>query len=206
MMTDQEEEFIIDQVNESRISNQELKDDLVDHFCCVIEEEMSKGLSFEESYEKAYQSTTPNGFGEIQRETTFLLNYKKMMTMKRLTFILGFIFSISFTAGSMFKLLHLPGAGELLTFGITGGGVLFAPLLLISHFKSNNVVLSERLKWVFGSVSLFLLMLGGWMKEMHLMGAGVVLIAFFVVFGFGFLPFLFFRMYKRSVESEMQTK
>jgi hypothetical protein len=43
-------------------------------------------------------------------------------------------------------------------------------------------------------------MLASWMKLQHLMGAAFMLGLSFLVFGFGFLPFLFFRMYKKSVE------
>ena len=61
-LTEQNIEFITRIVNSSKIESIEMKEDLIDHFCCAIEEEMRKGLSFEKSYDKAYQNICPDGF------------------------------------------------------------------------------------------------------------------------------------------------
>ena len=56
------------------------------------------------------------------------------------------------------------------------------------------------MKWIFGILSIALLVAAISMKMLHLMGAALLLMLGFLVFGFGFLPFLFFRMYKKSVD------
>ena len=53
-LTEEQIDFIIEQVNGSQIESKALKEDLVDHFCCVIEDYLKQGKSFEESYSKAH--------------------------------------------------------------------------------------------------------------------------------------------------------
>ena len=48
-LTDKNVEFISQIINESKIKSEDMKEDLIDHFCCAIEEEMKKGLSFKKS-------------------------------------------------------------------------------------------------------------------------------------------------------------
>ena len=195
------EERIIEEIEGSSIKNQELKDDLIDHFCCLVEIEMDRGASFEKALEKAYQQTAPNGLGEIQNETIFLLNYSKIMFMKRLMYVVGYLFTVTWIAGIAFKLLHLAGAGVLLGIGALGLAFIFIPMFLINRYKNfAREVLSERLKWIFGGISFLLLVTSITMKLLHLMGAGLMLGLSFLIFGIGFLPFLFFTMYKKSVD------
>ena len=195
------EDRIIDEVNNSSIKNQALKDDLIDHFCCMVEIEMDKGNSFENAFQKAYEQTAPNGLNEIQQETIFLLNYSKIMLMKRLTYVTGYLFSLTWATGLLFKALHLMGAGLLLGVGGIGIAFIFLPLLLINKYKGlAREVMSERMKWIFGMVSSTLLVISISMKLLHMMGASLMLAVSFLIFGFGFLPFLFFRMYKKSVD------
>lgn len=200
MIAEEYEERIINEIASSPIKNQALKDDLVDHFCCLVEMHMEKGKSFEKAMNLAYDQTAPNGLGEIQKETIFLLNYSKIMFMKRFTFVSGYLFSLIWVAGALFKILHLAGAGLMLGVGGLGLAFIFFPLLIMNRYKHlAREVLSEKLKWIFGGASLLLLILSITMKMLHLMGAGLMLGVSFLVFGFGFLPFLFFRMYKKSV-------
>lgn len=201
MIAEEYEELIIEEVNKSSLKNQSLKDDLIDHFCCLVEIEMERGLTFEKALEKAYLQTAPNGLEEIQKETIFLLNYSKIMIMKRLTYVSGYLFSLTWATGALFKILHLPGAGVLLAVGGLGIAFIFLPMFLINKYKHlTREVLSERLKWIFGILSIILLLTAITMKMLHLMGAALMLGISFLIFGFGFLPFLFFRMYKKSMD------
>ncbi|MBK6264022.1 hypothetical protein JKA74_03150 [Marivirga sp. S37H4] len=199
MISDEHFDYISDMINRSAIKNKALREDLIDHFCCLVEMKMQDGTSFEEAFQKAYQQTTPNGFEEIQRETVFLLNHKKIIIMKQFTYITGYLFALSTTAGAFFKVMHLPGATVLLLGGMLGISFIFLPLLLINKFKNKVFsVLSEKLKWVLGTLSLMIIITASLFKLLHLQGAGILLGVGFLVFGIGFLPFLFFRMYQSS--------
>lgn len=201
MISQEYEDRIISEVERSGIDNRALMDDLIDHFCCLVEMEMERGRSFEKALQKAFEQTAPNGLEEIQKETIFLLNYSKIIIMKRLMYVFGYLFTVTWIAGIALKILHIQGAGMLLGIGGLGLAFIFIPLYLINKFKGfTQSVLSERLKWIMGGVSLLLLVTSITMKFLHLMGAGLMLGVSFLVFGFGFLPFLFFRMYKTSVD------
>ncbi|MFT4786346.1 MAG: hypothetical protein ACI8QD_000185 [Cyclobacteriaceae bacterium] len=200
MMSEEHVDRIIEDVQSSSIKDQGLKDDLIDHLSCLIEIEMKGGTSFEHAYAAAFQQTAPNGLHEIQKETIFLLNYHKIMGMKRLMYASGYLFALTWIVGIFFKIMHLPAAMTLMFVGGSGLAFVFLPLVLINRFKRSAFkVMSEKLKWILGSLSIMLLMLSSWMKLAHLQGAAVMLGLSFLLFGFGFLPFLFFRMYKRSV-------
>jgi hypothetical protein len=113
ILTEQNIEFVIKKINGSKIESSELREDLIDHFCCAIEEEMKKGLSFEKSYDKAYQNICPDGLDEIRRETLFLLTHKKNKALKRLLYLSGYLTTIAITTTIyiiIFQSHHIPGS------------------------------------------------------------------------------------------------
>jgi len=204
MITDQQFLYISKKIKDSGISAKEVQDDLIDHFCCLVEIEMQRGNSFEEAYQKAYQQTTPNGFEEIQYETFFLLNHKKIILMKQFTYIAGYLFALSTTAGAFFKLMSLPGANIMLFGGLLGLSFIFMPLLLVNKFKDKVLkAMSEKLKWIFGTVSLMMIIIGSCFKVLHLQGAMVIFGLGMLIFGLLFLPFFFFRMFKSSQQEAL---
>lgn len=201
-LNEQQVDFIDQAISKEGLRNKSLQADLLDHMCCLVEMEMQRGLTFEQAYQKAYFQTAPTGFVDIQNETIFLLNYNKLLIMKRFIYLSGYLFATAWVIGIFFKLMHLPGAMILMFGGGTGLAFVFLPLLLLNKYKDLAVqAMSEKMKWTLGALSFFLFMVASWMKLAHLMGAGVMLGVSFLVFGFGFLPFLFFRMYKKSLES-----
>lgn len=199
-MKEVEESRVIDKVTNSGIKNQRLKDDLIDHLCCIIELQMKKGIGFEDALNMAVFQVAPNGLGEIEQETIFLLNYSKIMFMKRFTYTSGYLFALASILGIFFKMMHFPGATLLSFIGGSGLVFVFLPLLLVNRYKLLvHQAMTERMKWILGVLSGVLFMLASYMKIFHLQGAVVVLGLSFLCFGFGFLPFLFFRLYKKSV-------
>jgi len=54
-------------IDQSRIEIQTLKEDILDHLCCVVENKMGK-KTFEVSLGEALTELAPNGLDEIQRE------------------------------------------------------------------------------------------------------------------------------------------
>ena len=187
-------------IGQSAINIDTLKDDLLDHLCCVVENRMEKGMGFETSLSEALLELAPDGLDAIQRETIFLLNSTKIMLMKKIMYSIGLITSIAMTMGTLAKLLHWPGAEELFTYGFVGFLLLFLPMLAIDRYKHNlSKSLSEKLRIGLGYLSAFLLVFSIAFKLFHLEGANLLLLSGMCVFSFGFLPFLFFNMYKKSL-------
>lgn len=200
-LTDEQIQFIQIKIDASAITLPALKDDLLDHFCCYIEVRLAQGEAFAVAYAQAYQQICPNGLNEIQKETIFLLNSKRMLTMKKLMYFIGLITSVSFSIGWLFKLLYWPGGGDLLTYGFLGFVLIFLPMLAMERYKlAYTNILGEKLKIMLGFTSTIIIGLALMFKLMHLQGASILLIVGFVLFSFGFLPFLFFRMYRKAVE------
>jgi hypothetical protein len=201
MIQDEYVDRVIYVIEGSTIKKKELKDDLIDHFCCLIEMDMNRGLGFDEAFERAQQQTAPNGLDEIQKETVFLLNHNRILFMKRFTYISGFLASFSLAVGFLFKILHLPLANDLTLIGIIGLAFIFLPLILADRFKHlGGQATIEKMKWIFGGLSAVTFGAGGVFKLLHWPGAGMLLALSFLFFCVGFLPLLFFRMYKKSVE------
>ncbi|MGV3587184.1 MAG: hypothetical protein ACO1OF_09300, partial [Adhaeribacter sp.] len=59
---------------------------------------------------------------------------------------------------------------------------------------------SEKLRLVLGFGSAIVTGLAVLFKMMHLQGADILLIGGALIFAFSFLPFLFFRMYRKALE------
>lgn len=204
MLSEDKVEFIRNKIDQSSITIQELKDDLLDHISCFIEQKLKNGYSFEIAYQKALDVVCPNGFDEIQHETIYLLNANKIRLMKTLTYTAGLITAIATSAGFLFKILHLPGGNDLFNYGFLGFVIVFVPLFSIDRYKlSINKALSERLKLILGLSSALLAGGGVLLKMLDLSAIGnVLLVLGMLTFMVGFLPFFFFRMYRQSKSSK----
>ena len=188
------------QIEQSGIINETLRDDVLDHLCCVVEIKLSKGMNFELALQEASHELAPDGLIEIQHETVFLLNPTKIIRMKKIMYAIGLITSIGMTTGFTFKILHMPGADELFKLGFFGFTLVFLPMMTIDRYKQNlHKALSERLRLILGFLSAVLIGFSVMFKIFQLPNADIMLLIGIAVFSFGFLPFLFFSMYKKSI-------
>jgi len=159
-----------------------------------------QGKPFEQLLDKAILDLAPGGLIELQHQTLFLLNSKRIILMKKLMYIIGFIGSATLTAGLTFRILRLPFGAELFMVGFLTLLLVFIPLLSIDRYKvALSKTLSVRLKMMLGVVAAVVSGLAGLFKVLHLQGADLLLLLGALVFAFGFLPFYFFTMYKKSV-------
>ncbi len=199
-LTPEQENTIEKWVDSQGLKIRSLRDDLVDHLCCVVESEMQPGKSFQQLLNQAISDLAPNGLIDIENKTVFLLNSKRILIMKKLLYSTGFIGSISLTAGVTFKVLNMPYGGELFIVGFLTLFLVFIPLLALDRYKvAISKAISEKMKIVLGVAAAIITGLSGLFKLMHLQGADVLLMLGAFVFAFGFLPFFFFTMYKKSV-------
>ena len=198
-LSDVQEEAIRQYVIDHSLRLQPLSDDIIDHLCCVVESQLGKGKSFEEILRDASAELAPNGLNELQHRTIFLLNSKRIILMKKLTYIMGFLGSVTLALGITFKLLNLPAANELFMVGYLLFLLVFIPMWAVDRFKVSIVrALSERWKIILGVTSSVILGFAGLFKVFHYQGAALLLMLGTIIFVFGFLPFLFFTMYRHS--------
>ena len=71
-------------VEQSGLTIATLRDDVLDHLCCVVEEKLKKGKDFDRAFREALIELAPDGLAEIEHETVFLLNANKIILMKKL--------------------------------------------------------------------------------------------------------------------------
>ena len=122
-------EIIIEEVTRANITFSHLREDLIDHMCCEIENEMQQGSSFDRAFEKVKNIFGNKELKKVQEDTLLLID-KKYRLMKKTMKIVGWISMLMITVGALFKIQHWPGAGPLLIFGFFFLGAIFFPSAL----------------------------------------------------------------------------
>lgn len=168
------------------IEMNELEDDLLDHICCVLEEEMHNYESFEIAYEHVKREFCPDGYREIQVTTTNLLT-NKYLKMKTASNVIGITGAASVLIGTGFKFAHWPFANILIVFGVGTLAFLYLPILLALSLKQTDRTLS-KVRNAVGYLSGSILLVGTLFKFMHWPGATIVAIAALAAFCLIYLP------------------
>jgi hypothetical protein len=178
------------------LTYEQLLDDLLDHICCMVEEDMESGKDFESSYSLVLDSIGDTRLAEIQHQTLLNLD-KKFQRMKNFTYIFGLSSAILTILGSFFKRMHWPGAGIMITVGMMLIVLVFLPLYFISSHREQP----ERKNPVYaivGYLTIALFLVGATFKIMHWPGAGYMI---YISVGFlliGFIPLYVVNVFQRS--------
>ncbi len=174
------EEISLD-IMRQKIIFPDLADELIDHICCDVEDEMKNGISFTEAYGRVRQRIGPGRIKEIQEETLYAVDTKYRI-MKNLMKISGVAGTVMLGFGVVLKIQHFPGAGILMTAGALILANLFLPSSLVVLWKETH-----NRKSLFLFISAFIagvsFIFGTLFKIQHWPGAGWVLsiAAFFFI-------------------------
>ncbi len=163
-----------------------LIDDITDHICCMVEEEMRSGKSFELSYSGIIDIIGDNQLGKIQHDTLLLLD-KKFQQMKKLTYFTGLSSTIIVLFGAISKHMHWPGAGIELSLGLLLIVLVFLPLYFIVTYREQT----EKKSVVYpvtGYFTVALLLVAAVFRIQHWPGADTVVKIALAVLIIGFLP------------------
>lgn len=193
---DEEVDFILDDLNSKGIVLPDLQDNLLDHICCIIENEITAEDDFYAFYEKVLPQFFKENLKEIQIETDNLLKFKYFYTMKKLLKFSGILTVVLIVIGNIFKSFHLQGAGLLLLLGGFSFSIIFLPLLILIKFKDDE---SKTDKVVFG-IGLLLGMfmsIGLFFKLMHWPYATNLMMYSTLLFTFLYAPLYFITRVKR---------
>ncbi|GAA0877165.1 hypothetical protein GCM10009119_01330 [Algoriphagus jejuensis] len=108
---------------------------------------------------------------------------------------------MSMTIGWLFKYLNWKAGGDMLTFGMICFLLLFLPMLAINRYKMNlGRALSENIKSILGFSGAIVTGLGIILRTSGMQHGSLLVVIGILIIAFGFLPFLFFRMYRKSIE------
>ena len=165
---------IINDVRKQEITYSSLADELIDHICCDVEYEMEKGLDFFEAYRRVSQKIGKRRLQEIQEETLYSVDsrYRQMKNTMKISGIAG---TVMLGFATLFKIMHWPGAGIMMTLGTLMLAFIFVPSALGVLWKETH-----NTKKIFLFISAFLagifFLLGILFKVQHWPGAGILLL------------------------------
>ena len=196
-ITDKQIDYILDDIRRNGIHMEDLQLNLLDHICCLLEQNLKAEDDFEAYYHKTVRHFYSKELKEIEEETIRLLTFKNYFMMKKIMIAAGAFSTFAFLFGSFFKIMHWPGAAVLLTLGVLIFCLSFLPLLFILKSKEVNTGL-DKLVIAVGTVLGIIFCLSILFKVQHWPGATIML---FLMIGFSFfifIPLYFFNGYKKA--------
>ncbi len=195
-LSEQQVALISAYIKQHGVAQDQLHEDLLDHVCTSIENRIEQGESFEEAFQYTLKLFGPGGLKQVQQETFELLT-EINATMKKVTFGFGLTSTILLLAGTIFKLMHWPGAGIMIFSGACLLVLIYFPTIL--YHKLKEAPKNETALHVTGFLGISMLTVGTLFKIMHWPGASVILVSALAFMAFGYIPVYFYKKYKTSV-------
>ncbi len=196
-------DFIIDDIRRNGVELEDLQSNLLDHICCIIEQELEENGDFEQFYFSTIKKFYKNELREIEEETISLLTFKNYYVMKKTMLVSGVISASLLTLGIILKFLHMPGAAVGIVLGIGGMSFVFLPLLFLLKIKEQKETKNKVLIGL-GTFAGILMTLGILFKIMFWPGANMMALTSLLILLFVFLPVYFFTGF-RNPETKVNT-
>ncbi len=143
-LTDEQIDYILDDIRRGGIGLEDLQYNLLDHICCILERDLKETDDFEVAYRRTIRQFYERDLGEIEEQAIHLSNIKNHYTMKKIMLASGVVSAAAFIAGIVFKTFQLPGAFALFFAAITLMGLVFLPLMGILR-AAEKATLAEKL-------------------------------------------------------------
>jgi hypothetical protein len=131
-------DFILNDIRRNGVELEDLQYNLLDHVCCIIEQELEENGDFEQFYQTTIRRFYKQRLYELEEETQSLLTFKNYYTMKKLMIGNGIVSAILLSFGILFKFNYWPGASFLLLSGITSLSFIFLPLYFTLKIKEEK--------------------------------------------------------------------
>ncbi len=196
-LSEQQIDYIFNDISARGVEMESLQQNLLDHVCCIIENNLEANGDFENFYQKTIKTFYKDALWEIEEETLLLLTYKNYYTMKKIMINSGIAAATFFIIGSFFKFMHWPGAAVLILAGMAIGVLVYLPLLFL--FKKNETT-ESRAKIVLGigTANGILFCIQALFKVMHWPGANTMWFVTLGLFALVFIPLYFFNGIKNE--------
>ena len=197
-LSDQQIDYIFDDISARGVEMESLQQNLLDHVCCIIENNLEENGDFESFYKKTIKTFYKDALWEIEEETLLLLTYKNYYTMKKVMIYSGIAAATFFIIGSYFKFMHFPGASALIILGMLIGSFVFLPLVFM--FKKNETTESKgKVVLGIGVINGITFCIYTLFKVMHWPGASTLWFITLGMFSLIFIPLYFFNGIKNPV-------
>lgn len=179
-LTDEQIEFIAEDIRIRGVFTQGLQENLLDHICCCIEQH-DDDRPFEEIYLQTLEAFGQGGLQEVQDETLYLINQPYFSKMKKIAYFSGTLASMSLICGALFKVMHWPGANIMLIIGTLTLTFLFLPYFFYMQFKEQTEKKGKIIA-ALGMITAALLCISALFKILHWPGAGAMIVGFTIFF------------------------
>lgn len=117
--------------------------------------------------------------------------------MKKSIYIIALLTTLFIMFGSVFKIMHWPGAAMMIVLGSLSFSFLFIPLVIFKKVKEESFS-KDQFIYCLGIILGTLLGLGFIFKIMHWPLATILMLSSIVLFNFLYVPIYFLSRYKRE--------
>ena len=117
--------------------------------------------------------------------------------MKKILYLIGLLSTIFTFSGSLFKIMHWPGAAVMIIMGAFSFAFIFIPLLIFIKFKEVSF-LFDKFIYSIGIALGTILMVGFIFKLVHWPWARVLMLSSTLIFNFVYIPLYFITRFNRE--------
>lgn len=202
-LRDKHIDFILNDISARGVTIEDLQYNLLDHICCIIENNLEENGDFENFYRNTVQSFFKKELKEIEDETISLVIFKHYYTMKKAMIISGTFSTGLLSIGLFFKFMHWPGAAIGILLGICSLSLIFLPLMFILKIREKQSI-KDKITIGIGAFAGSLISMGILFKVMHWPYANIMMSSSLAILLLLFLPFYFFSGI-RNPETKVNT-
>lgn len=138
-------DYMLQQITLQGISDEGLRNSILDHVCCLIENRREPIDDFEHCFQSYLKQFYQKNLKEIEVEAHLLINFKHYYQMKKFMLLSGIAGAGILGISNLFKFMHWPGASFLILIGILLLSMVFIPLLFFIKLKENPLGTQRRL-------------------------------------------------------------
>ena len=117
--------------------------------------------------------------------------------MKKIIYFIALITTFLIVSGSLFKIMHWPGAAVMIILGSFSFAFLFIPLIILKKFKE-EFFSKDQIIYSLGIILGTVLGLGFIFKIMHWPMATILMLSSIILFNFLYVPAYFISRYNRD--------
>jgi hypothetical protein len=186
-INDKQIEFILNDISARGVKMESLQQDILDHVCCIIEQNLEANGDFDSFYSKIIQSFYKKELKEIEEETQSLLTNKHFYTMKKVMINSGIISVVLLSLGIILKFEHLFGGNIALVLGVFFLSFVFLPLLFTLKIKEQKQTRDKVLTGI-GTFAAILMTVAILFRRMHWPGSFIMALISVAILLLIFMP------------------
>jgi hypothetical protein len=202
-LTDEQVEYVLNEIKARGVTIEDLQYNLLDHMCCIIENEMRDEDDFYQFVNAVFPRFFNENLVEIEKETILLVTFKNYYAMKKTMYLTSVLVTAFMILFSLFKIFHLPGAGALFVITVVLFSSLFLPLVILIKLKDESKK-TEKMVYSFGFLLGISTSIGVLFKLMHWPYAGILMLSGVSIFTFIYVP-LYYITQSRTTKDKYQT-